>query len=93
MKQNYSNEFNPLHADQSECVPGNYLSLKQWHEEYGLPVFASAKMLHYYTFPVQRELIEVGAMARVGVQIYLHKTRFWPEYQRIIANQMDGGQP
>lgn len=27
-------------------------------------------------------------MAKVGVHIYLHKTRFWPEYQRIMASQM-----
>lgn len=27
-------------------------------------------------------------MAKVGVHIFLHKTRFWPEYQRIVANAM-----
>ena len=39
-----------------------------------------------------KELIEAGAMAKVGVHLFLHKTRFWPEYQRIVADQMNGGQ-
>ena len=45
-------------------------------------------MLHYHTKPIQKELIEAGGMAKVGVHIYLHKTRFWPECQRIIAAGM-----
>lgn len=67
--------------------PADFLPLSQWVEQVGKPVFNSSKLLHYHTRPIQRELIEAGAMARVGVHIYLHKTRFWPEYQRICANQ------
>lgn len=55
-------------------------------------VISSPKMLHYHTFPIQRDLIEAGAMAKVGSRLFFHKTRFWPEYQRIVANRIDGGQ-
>lgn len=65
--------------------PSDFLPLKEWQREYGQSVFSSAKMLHYHTHPIQRELIEAGAMAKVGVQIFLHKDHFWPEYQRIMA--------
>ena len=65
--------------------PSDFLPLKQWHEQYGTPVFSSAKMLHYHSHPVQRELIQAGAMAKVGSQIFLHKTMFWPAYQAIVA--------
>lgn len=65
--------------------PSDFLPLKEWHHEYGKPVFSSVKMLHYHSHPIQRELIEAGAMAKVGVQIFLHKDRFWPEYQRLVA--------
>lgn len=68
--------------------PSDYLPLKTWHMEYGQPVFHSDKLLHYHTKPIQKELIEAGAMAKVGVLLFLHKTRFWPEYQRIIADRM-----
>jgi len=46
-------------------------------------------MIYYHTKPVQRELILAGAMAKVGACVFLHKTRFWPEYQRIIAEKID----
>ena len=69
--------------------PSDFLPLKQWHEHYGTPVFSSAKMLRYHTFPIQRELIQAGAMAKVGSQIFLHKTMFWPEYQRIISSKSE----
>ncbi len=71
--------------------PSDYLPLKTWFLEYGQPVFNSDKLLHYHTKPIQRELIEAGAMAKVGVHIFLHKNRFWPEYQRIIASEMGQG--
>ncbi|MBI2278307.1 MAG: hypothetical protein HYU74_13230 [Dechloromonas sp.] len=65
--------------------PNDFVPLKTWYYEYGKAVFRSDKLLHYHTKPIQRELIEAGAMAKVGVHIFLHKTKFWPEYQRIIA--------
>ena len=65
--------------------PSDYLPLKAWFVEYGKPVFNSDKLLHYHTKPIQKELIEAGAMAKVGVNIFLHKTKFWPEYQRIVS--------
>lgn len=68
--------------------PSDFLPLRAWYLEYGKAVFNSDKLLHYHTKPIQRELIEAGAMAKVGVHILLHKTRFWPEYQRIVANAM-----
>ena len=70
--------------------PSDFLPLKEWQREYGQSVFSSAKMLHYHSHPIQRELIEAGAMAKVGVQIFLHKDRFWPEYQRIMAQAERG---
>lgn len=70
--------------------PIDFVPLKAWYYEYGQTVFRSDKLLHYHTKPIQRELIEAGAMARVGVHIYLHKTRFWPEYQRIMAGLSRG---
>ena len=70
--------------------PSDFLPLKTWFLEYGKPVFNSSKLLHYHTKPIQKELIEAGAMAKVGVHLFLHKTRFWPEYQRIIAGLADG---
>lgn len=71
--------------------PQDFLPLKTWYYEFGKTVFRSEKLLHYHTTPIQRELIEAGAMAKVGVNIYLHKTRFWPEYQRIVASLVDRG--
>lgn len=73
-------------------TPADFLPLSQWVEQFGSPVFKSPKLLHYHTRPIQLELIEAGAMARVGVHILLHKTRFWPEYQRIMANLSRGAQ-
>ncbi len=67
--------------------PDDFLPLRKWFIEYGQSVFNSDKLLHYHTRPIQKELIEAGAMARVGTHIFLHKTRFWPEYQRLIAKK------
>lgn len=53
--------------------PSDFLPLKEWQREYGQSVFSSAKMLHYHTHPIQRELIEAGAMAKIGVQIFCTK--------------------
>lgn len=72
-----------------DSKPSDFEPLKEWHDEFGYPVFKSAKLLHYHTRPIQRELIEAGAMARVGSHIYLHKSRFWPEFQRIVASKVD----
>jgi len=76
----------------TETRPADFLPLKTWFLEYGKPVFGSDKMLHYHTRPIQKELIEAGGMARVGVHLFLHKTRFWPEYQRIMAQAERGGE-
>jgi hypothetical protein len=73
--------------------PSDFIPLNEWYLERGKPVFNSAKLLHYHTKPIQKELIEAGAMAKVGVHLFLHKTRFWPEYQRIVALKMDGDRP
>lgn len=75
-----------------QTKPSDFLPLKTWFLEHGKPVFNSDKLLHYHTKPIQKELIEAGAMAKVGSHLFLHKTRFWPEYQRISANQINGGQ-
>lgn len=70
----------------TDTSPSDFVPLKEWHREYGSTVFSSPKMLHYHIHPVERELMRAGALARVGVQIFLHKTRLWPEYQKIVAN-------
>lgn len=67
-----------------ETLPADFLPISRWIDQYGSTVFKSPKLLHYHTRPIQKELIEAGAMARIGVHILLHKTRFWPEYQRIM---------
>ena len=72
--------------------PSDFLPLKAWFREYGQPVFNSDKLLHYHTKPIQRELIEAGAMAKAGTHFFLHRTRFWTEFQRDVANQVSGGQ-
>ena len=68
--------------------PSDFQTLESYWRESGKPIFPSAKILHYHTKPIQRELIEAGAMAKVGVNIFLHRKRFWPEYQRIVAAAM-----
>lgn len=73
----------------NDTSPSDFMPLKEWHREYGNTVFSSAKMLHYHIHPVEHELMQAGALARVGVQIFLHKTRLWPEYQRIMASGID----
>jgi len=75
----------------TDSKPADFVPLKTWFIEYGKPAFSSDKMLHYHTKPIQRELIEAGAMAKVGVHIFLHKNRFWSEYQRILASEMGQG--
>jgi len=70
--------------------PADFLPLNRWFEQYGTTVFKSPKLLHYHTRPIQKDLIEAGAMARVGVHLFMHKNRFWPEYQRIMANLSRG---
>ena len=68
--------------------PSDFVPLKQWFNDYGQTVFNSDKLLHYHTKPIQRDLIEAGAMAKVGTHLFLNKTEFWPAYQRIIAQQL-----
>lgn len=73
--------------------PDDFMPLKSWFQLYGTAVFDSPKLLHYHTYPIQAELIETGGMAKVGARIFLHKTRFWPEYQRIMLEKTKGGLP
>lgn len=73
----------------NDTSPSDFMPLKEWHREYGSTVFSSPKMLHYHIHPVEHELMQAGALARVGVQIFLHKTRLWPEYQRIVSSCID----
>ncbi len=75
----------------TDTKPEDFLPLKTWFLEHGKGVFKSDKLLHYHTRPIQRELIEAGAMAKVGVHIFLNRTRFWPEFQRIAAANLDTG--
>lgn len=76
----------------NDTSPSDFLPLKVWHRELGSTVISSPKMLHYYIHPIEHELMQAGALARVGVKICLHKTRFWPEYQRIMANAARGAE-
>ena len=73
-------------------TPSDFFPPRQWLEKNaGYNVFPSYKMLLYHVKPIQRELIEAGAMAKVGDRVFLHGTRFWPEYQRIVASLVDKG--
>ena len=49
----------------NDVSPLDFLSIKDWHREYGNTVFSSPKMLHYYIHPVERELLQAGALVRV----------------------------
>lgn len=69
--------------------PSDFVPLKEWFVEFGRPVFSSDKLLHYHTKPIQKELMEAGAMAKVGVNVFLNKKIFWQEYQRIMAQGLD----
>ena len=42
----------------NDVSPLDFLSIKDWHREYGNTVFSSPKMLHYYIHPVERELLQ-----------------------------------
>ena len=74
----------------ADTQPSDFLALQPWFDQFGKPVFPSAKLVYYHIGPIQKELIEAGALARVGNRIYLHKTRFWPEYQRIVSANLEG---
>ena len=73
-----------------ETKPEDFTPQNTWYEEHGKAVFGSTKLLSYHTKPIQRDLIDAGAMAKVGNRIFLHKTRFWPEYQRIVSAGLEG---
>lgn len=73
----------------TDTKPADFQSINDWFAEHGKPVFPTVKMLYYHVGPVQKDLIEAGAMAKVGGRIFLHKSRFWPEYQRIVASQLE----
>lgn len=76
-----------------ETKPEDFEPLASAYERQGLKaVFASAKLLDYHIRKVAVDLIQAGATARIGSRIYLHKTRFWPEYQRIMAKELAAGQ-
>lgn len=66
--------------------PSNFITLEQYCREQGAALFRDPKLLHYHTRPIQRELIEAGAMARVGRLLFVHRENFFPEYQRIVAS-------
>jgi len=71
--------------------PEDFSPLRTAWSEHGLKaVFPSPNVLDYHLRKVEKDLMQAGAMARVGSRIYLHKTRFWPEYQRIMANLSRG---
>jgi hypothetical protein len=72
--------------------PQDFEPLNDWFKNAGHHVFTSPKLVSYHLKPIQKDLIEAGAMAKIGSHIYLHKTRFWPEYQRIIAAGLEGKQ-
>lgn len=74
-----------------DTKPSDFDPLKTWFIDRGHPVFGSDKVMYYHIKPIQKELIEAGAMAKVGNHLFLHKTRFWPEYQRILLSSMSGG--
>ena len=66
--------------------PNDFVTLEQYCRDYGGDLFREPKTLHYHTRHIQRELIEAGAMARVGRLLFLHRDKFFPEYQRIVAS-------
>jgi hypothetical protein len=69
----------------SQISPNDFITMEQYCRERGAALFRDPKLLHYHTRPIQRELIEAGAMARVGRLLFVHRERFFPEYQRIVA--------
>lgn len=73
----------------NETQPADFVTMKAWCQTYGGTVLSDWKMLHYHTKPIQRELIQAGGMARVGRLVFLHKTKFWPEFQRLQAQKLE----
>lgn len=72
-----------------DTQPTDFVSMQQWCAEFGGSVLGDWKMLHYHTKPIQRQLVEAGAMARVGRLVFLHKTKFWPAFQRLQVMNME----
>ena len=69
--------------------PRNFISLEKYCHDHGGELFNDPKLLHYHTHPFQRELIDAGAMARVGRLLFVHRENFFAEYQRILAASKD----
>lgn len=72
-----------------QISPTDFIPLEQYCRECGAALFRDPKLLHYHTKPIQRELIEAGAMARVGRLLFVHRERFFPEYQRIVTADLE----
>lgn len=72
-----------------QTSPTDFITLEQYCRERGAGLFHDPKLLHYHTKPIQRELIEAGAMARVGRLLFVHRDLFFREYQRILAAAKD----
>jgi len=76
-----------------DTQPEDFEPLASAGERPGLKaVFGNAKNIDYHVRKVAVDLIQAGAMARIGSRIFLHKTRFWPEYQRIMAKELEARQ-
>lgn len=76
----------------TDSKPDDFVSLEQWCADYGGSLLADPKLLHYHTKPIQRELMDAGAMARVGRLVFLHKDRFWNVYQSIQVRRLEVNQ-
>jgi len=76
-----------------DTTPEDFEPLAVAFERQGLKaVFGSPRLLDYHIRKVAVDLIQAGAMARIGSRMYLHKTRFWAGYQRIMAKELAASQ-
>lgn len=73
----------------NDTQPGDFVTMQVWCETYGGTLLHDWKMLHYHTKPIQRQLMEAGALAKVGRLVYLHKERFWGAFQAIQAQHIE----
>jgi hypothetical protein len=75
-----------------DTQPTDFVTLQQWCAECGGKILGDWKTLHYHTKPIQRELIDAGAMARIGRLVFVHKSRFWNAFQAIQIRKLEEGQ-
>ena len=64
--------------------PEDWIPVKTWRYLFGAQLFVSDKMIHYHTKKLESFLTDSGSMAKVGNSVFLHKDRFFSDYQKAM---------